>query len=105
MPERIAVQRLIIGEGKTRRTIMPGSPVTLDSETTAVLDRRNPPVVRDAKAPRPEVEAIRTAAAAEVARVAEPAGDARVVAAEPTGENITRDEAPGGGKETDDAPL
>lgn len=82
MPERIAVQRLIVGEGKTRRVIMPGEAVTLDSETAAVLDQRDPPVVRDPGGSRPEVEMA-------------PRRDRLAHAAEPIGDrgtdNITRE--------------
>lgn len=94
MPERIAVQRLIIGDGKARRMVMPGEIVDLDSETAAILDRRDPPAVRDPRAPRPETN---VEAAAQVNRVAEPAGDTVEVASE----NITRGEADTGGKDND----
>lgn len=116
MPERIAVQRLIVGEGKNRRVIMPGEHVTLDSETAAMLDRRDPQVVRDPRSPRPEIEMgqsmnrattqdeMERTARAQVERVAEPDGDVTVAGS--GSDNITREEAPaGGGGESEDAPL
>lgn len=102
MPERIAVQRLIVGEGKTRRIVMPGESVNLDSETAAILDRRDPQAVRDPRSPRPETEARSTEqiARAQVERVAEPSDESGPSAS--GGDNITREQAPTGG---DDAPL
>ncbi len=97
MPERVALSRITIGEGKDgkdRRMIMPGERFNVSNEQAAEIDAIDPPIAADprrldAEARRPVSEADEDADA--VRRIAEPERPSPVPARASGNGNTTRE--------------